>query len=101
YRWFVDRTGDPEQSFESTRRIFRGAPIEGGAPFTKDCAYLSGFPSVATFVRAAFLSRRADTIALLFAGKLDLFAVPALAELRAMGLCRPARFVLPRVRDPG
>jgi len=101
YRWFLDRTGNPEQSFESTRRIFRGAPIEGGAPFTKDCAYLSGFLSVATFVRAAFVAGRADAIGLLFAGKLDLFAIPALAELRAMGLCRPARYLPPWVLDPG
>lgn len=101
YRWFLERTGNPEQSFESTRRIFRGAPIEGGAPFTKDCAYLSGFLSVATFVRAAFVAGRADTIGLLFAGKLDLFAIPALAELRAMGLCRPARYLPPWVLDPG
>ena len=101
YRWFLGRTGDAEQSFESTRRIFRGAPIGGGAPFTKDCAYLSGFLSVATFVRAAFLAGRADTIGLLFAGKLDLFAIPALAELRAMGLCRPAQFLPPWVLDPG
>jgi uncharacterized protein (TIGR02421 family) len=101
YRWFLERSGHPEQAFESTRRIFRGAPIDGGAPFTKDCAYLSGFLSVATFVRAAFVAGRADTIGLLFAGKLDLFAVPALAELRAMGLCRPARFVPPWVLDPG
>lgn len=101
YRWFLERSGDPEQAFESARRIFRGAPIGGGAPFTKDCAYLSGYLSVATFVRAAFVAGRADTIGLLFAGKLDLFAIPALAELRAMGLCRPARFVPPWALDPG
>jgi len=101
YQWFLERTDDPEQSFESTRRIFRGAPITGGAPFTKDCTYLSGFLSVATFVRAAFVAGRADTIPLLFAGKLDLFAVPALAELRALGLCRPARFVPPWAANPG
>lgn len=101
YRWFLGRTGDEEQAFESTRRIFRGAPIEGGSPFTKDCAYLSGFLSVATFVRAAFMAGRADTLALLFAGKLDLWAIPALAELRALGLCRPARFLPPWVSDPG
>jgi uncharacterized protein (TIGR02421 family) len=101
YRWFLERTGDAEQSFESTRRIFRGAPIGGGAPFTKDCAYLSGFLSVATFVRAAFVAGRADTIGLLFAGKLDLFAIAAIAELRALGLCRPARFVPPWALQPG
>jgi uncharacterized protein (TIGR02421 family) len=101
YRWFLDRNGDPEQAFESTRRIFRGAPITGGAPFTKDCAYLSGYLAVATFVRAAFRAGRADTVALLFAGKLDLFAIPALAVLRQEGLIEPARFVPPWAADPG
>ncbi len=27
YRWFLERSPNPEQAFESTRRIFRGAPI--------------------------------------------------------------------------
>ncbi len=58
YRWFLERSPNPEQAFESTRRIFRGAPITGGAPFTKDCAYLSGYLSVATFIRAAFRAGR-------------------------------------------
>ena len=100
YRWFLDRA-DPEQAFESTRRIFRGAPITGGAPFTKDCAYLSGYLSVATFIRAAFRAGRADTLGLLFSGKLDLFAVPALGELRSQGLVERARFVPPWASDPG
>lgn len=100
YRWFLERSPAPEQAFESTRRIFRGAPITGGAPFTKDCTYLSGFLAVSTFVRAAFVAGRADTIALLFAGKLDLWSVPALAELRSRGLCRPAQFVPPWASDP-
>ena len=38
---------------------------------------------------------------MLFAGKLDLFAVPALGELRAMGLVQPARFLPPWAADPG
>jgi hypothetical protein len=100
YRWFLERSPAPEQAFESTRRIFRGAPLTGGAPFTKDCTYLSGFLAVSTFIRAAFLAGRPDVIALLFAGKLDLYAIPALAELRARGLCQPARFVPPWARDP-
>ncbi|HSP28582.1 MAG TPA: flavohemoglobin expression-modulating QEGLA motif protein [Ilumatobacteraceae bacterium] len=101
YRWFLERSGDPEQAFESTRRIFRGAPMTGGAPFTKDCSYLSGYLGIATLIRAAFRAGRADTIGLLFAGKLDLFAIPALAELRRLGLVRPARFAPPWATDPG
>lgn len=100
YRWFLERSPAPEQAFESTRRIFRGAPLTGGAPFTKDCTYLSGFLAVSTFIRAAFVAGRPDVIALLFAGKLDLYSIPALAELRAAGLVLPARFVPPWASDP-
>lgn len=100
YRWFLDRTPTPEQAFESTRRIFRGAPMTGGAPFTKDCSYLSGYLSVATFIRAAFTAGRADTLALLFSGKLDLFSIPALGELRSRRLVKPPRFLPPWASDP-
>lgn len=101
YRWFLDRTPNEEQAFESTRRIFRGAPMTGGAPFTKDCAYLSGYLSVTTFIRAAFTAGRGDTLALLFSGKLDLYSIPALGELRSQGLVKPARFLPPWASDPG
>lgn len=100
YRWFLDRSPNPEQAFESTRRIFRGGPMTGGAPFTKDCSYLSGYLSVSTFIRAAFTAGRSDTLALLFSGKLDLFAIPALGELRAQGLVKPAQFLPPWALDP-
>ena len=101
YRWFLERTPNEEQAFESTRRIFRGAPMTGGAPYTKDCVYLSGYLSVTTFIRAAFTAGRSDTLALLFSGKLDLFAIPALGELRSQGLVKPARFLPPWASDPG
>ena len=101
YRWFLERNPSPEQAFEAARRIFRGAPLEGGAPFTKDSGYLSGLLSVLAFVRAAFAADRSDTLGLLFVGKLDLRAIPALAELRVSGLCRPARFLPPWALDPG
>ena len=101
YRWFLERSAGPEQAFESTRRIFRGAPLVGGAPFTKDCGYLSGLLGVLMFMRAAFAAKRSDTLGLLFAGKLDLSAIPALAELRRRGLCRRARFLPPWAAEPG
>ncbi|MGB0114061.1 MAG: flavohemoglobin expression-modulating QEGLA motif protein [Ilumatobacteraceae bacterium] len=100
YRWFLDRSPNPEQAFESTRRIFRGGPVTGGAPFTKDCSYLSGFLSVSTFIRAAFTAGRSDTLALLFSGKLDLYSVPALGALREQGLVKPAQFLPPWALDP-
>ena len=101
YRWFVQRCDSAEQAFEATRRIFRGAPLGGGAPFTKDCGYLSGLLGVMMFVRAAFAANRSDTLGLLFAGKLDLSAIPALADLRRRGLCKRARFLPPWASEPG
>lgn len=101
YRWFAERSPSAEQAFESTRRIFRGGPLGGGSPFTKDCVYISGLLAVTSFVRAAFTANRADTLGLLFAGKLDISAVPALATLRSMGLCQPARYLPPWASDPG
>jgi uncharacterized protein (TIGR02421 family) len=101
FRWFSDRSPDPEQAFESTRRIFRGGPVTGGAPFTKDCVYLSGFLAVSTFIRAAFVEERLDCVGTLFAGKLDLFDIPALVELRRLGLCRSPVHRPPWVLDPG
>lgn len=100
YRWFLDRTPTPEQAFESTRRVFRGGPVTGGAPFTKDVVYLSGFLGVSTFMRAAFMRDRVDCLGLLFAGKLDMYAIPALCELRSLDLCRPAVYRPPWVDDP-
>jgi uncharacterized protein (TIGR02421 family) len=101
YRWFLERSPSDEQAFESTRRIFRGAPLTGGYCFTKDCGYLSGYLQVATFIKAAFVAGRSDVIGLLFAGKLDLRAIPALAEARALGICQPARFIPTWALDPG
>ncbi|MGE5153891.1 MAG: flavohemoglobin expression-modulating QEGLA motif protein [Bdellovibrio bacteriovorus] len=100
YRYYLEKTSQPDQSFESARRVFRGGVITGGAPFTKDVVYLTGLLSVNYFIRACFAAGRADAIHLLFCGKLDLFAVPALCELYALGLCRPPRFLPPWISDP-
>jgi hypothetical protein len=33
YRYFLERTGQPDQAFENARRVFRGGMMVGGAPF--------------------------------------------------------------------
>jgi hypothetical protein len=100
YRWFLDRTPSREQAFENARRVIRGGPVEGGAPFCKDVVYLLGLLQVASFVRVAFAMGRPDLVGMLFVGKLDLFAVPALTELRAAGLVDPPAFRPPWIADP-
>src|SRR5262249_9346001 len=54
-----------------------------------------------TFIRAAFVEDRLDCVGTLFVGKLDLFDVPALVELRRLGLCRGPVHRPPWVHDPG
>lgn len=85
YKFYLERTDDPEQSFENTRRIFRGGVISGGAPFTKDMVYLNGLLRVHNFLRTVVKLNRADLIRLLFVGKLDLEDVPALGLLADAG----------------
>lgn len=99
YAYFLERTGDPGQAFENSRRVFRGGLVTGGAPFTKDVVYLYGLLQISNFIRAVFGAGRADCLRLLFCGKLDLGDVPALAELTAMGLCRPPRYLPPWASD--
>ncbi|TCT19234.1 flavohemoglobin expression-modulating QEGLA motif protein [Thiobaca trueperi] len=100
HAYFMERTDDPDQSFENARRVFRGGVITGGAPFTKDLVYLLGLLQVNNFIRASFAAGRADCLSLLFCGKLDIFDIPALCELYALGLCRPPRFLPPWISDP-
>ncbi|HET7844887.1 MAG TPA: tyrosine/phenylalanine carboxypeptidase domain-containing protein, partial [Xanthomonadales bacterium] len=100
YRWFVDRTGNPDQSYESARRVFRGGVVTGGAPFTKDVTYLYGLMQVANLVRSAFVAGRSDVLRSLFCGKVDVMDVPVLCELAQIGLLAKPRHLPPWVMDP-
>ncbi|MDD1605887.1 MAG: flavohemoglobin expression-modulating QEGLA motif protein [Methylococcaceae bacterium] len=99
YNYFLERTGNADQSFENARRVFRGGVITGGAPFTKDVVYLFGLLQVSNTINAIFSAGRSDCLRLLFCGKLDIQDIPALCELAAMGLCRPARYLPPWASD--
>jgi len=99
YRYYLERTGNEDQAFESARRVFRGGVITGGAPFTKDVVYLFGLLQVSTAVRAMFAAGRSDCLRIMFCGKLDMQDVPVLCQLSAMGLCKPPRYLPPWVSD--
>lgn len=99
YRFFLERTDDPEQSFEDARRVFRGGVLTGGAPFTKDGVYLDGLLRVYNFLRAAIWLHRNDVVPLLFCGRLDLEDIPALALLTRQKICRPPQFLPPWALD--
>lgn len=99
YHYFLDRIGDPDQSFENTRRVFRGGILTGGAPFTKDIVYLDGLLRVHNFMRSMVATKRTDVLRMLFCGKLDLEDIPVLCELASMGLCKPAKYLPPWAAD--
>ena len=81
FRFFIDAGQTPEDSFASTQRVFRGAPLGGGAAFTKDTVYLHGLLSVHTFFRWCLRHRKLSVARQLFAGKLALEDVFALQPM--------------------
>jgi uncharacterized protein (TIGR02421 family) len=101
YRFFLERTDDPPQSFEDARRVFRGGVLTGGAPFTKDGVYLDGLLRVHNFLRVAVELGRLDVVPLLFCGRLDLEDMPALVWLHRRGLCRAPRYLPPWAANAG
>ncbi len=100
YQYFLERTGgEKKQSFENTRRVFRGGVLSGGAPFTKDIVYLEGLLRVHNFLRSCVSLGRADLLHLLFCGKLDIEDIAALAELAVAGYCQAPKFLPPWAAD--
>ena len=99
FDFYNERLDDPDQSFENARRIFRGGVLTGGAPFTKDMVYLNGLLRVHNFMRTVVKLGRADLIRILFAGKMDIEDVPALAQMAASGRMRSPEFMPPWAKD--
>jgi uncharacterized protein (TIGR02421 family) len=99
YHYFLDRTGNEEQAFENSRRVFRGGVLTGGAPFTKDIVYLDGLLRVHNFLRSIVSSGRIDCLRLLFCGKLDIEDIPVLYELSERGLCQAPKYLPPWAKD--
>ncbi len=99
YHYFLGRIGNESQAFENSRRVFRGGVLSGGAPFTKDGVYLEGLIRIHNFLKAIAANGRADCLKLLFCGKLDIEDIPVLYKLEEMGLCQPAKYLPPWVKD--
>ncbi len=99
FEFYNERLDDPDQSFENARRVFRGGVLTGGAPFTKDMVYLNGLLRVHNFMRTVVKLGRADLIRILFAGKMDIEDVPALAQMAASGRLRSPEFMPPWAKD--
>ena len=95
FRFFLDAGQSPEDSFASSQRVFRGAPLGGGAAFTKDTVYLHGLLSVHTFFRWCLRNRKLAVARQLFAGKLALEDVFALQPMFDAGVIAAPRYLPP------
>lgn len=81
FRFFLDAGQSEQESFHSTMRIFRGAPVTGGAAFTKDIVYLHGLMEVHTFFRWALQNQRMELCRYFFAGRMTISDAIALAPM--------------------
>jgi uncharacterized protein (TIGR02421 family) len=99
YDFYLPRTGDADEAYENTRRIFRGGVVTGGAPFTKDMVYLNGLLRVHNYMRSVVRLGRADLIRIAFTGKLDIEDLPALAYLAGEGELTPPKYMPPWAKD--
>lgn len=98
FRFFLGAGQNEADSFASAQRVFRGAPLGGGAAFTKDAVYLHGLLSVHTFFRWALKNQRMALCRNLFAGKLALRDVLTLEPYFDDGTIAPPRWLPPWVQ---
>lgn len=95
FKFFIDSGQTEADSFMSSMRVFRGAPLTGGAAFTKDTVYLHGLLSVHTFFRWALKNQRLKLCRALFAGKMTLHDVISLEPFFDSGWIKQPTYVPP------
>ncbi len=93
YRYLLARGHEPREAYLDAQRICRGGRVEGGAPFTKDAAYLAGLLDVQAFLSVVVRGGFRDELELLMCGRIDLDDLHALVLLRRAGILRRPRFI--------
>ncbi|MCL7715091.1 flavohemoglobin expression-modulating QEGLA motif protein [Stenotrophomonas mori] len=95
FRYFRAAGQPMPDSFASAQRVFRGVPATGGGAFNKDTVYLHGLVAVHTFFRRMLREEKLRYCHWLFAGKMTLGDVEALAPLFEAGVLAPPRWLPP------
>lgn len=95
YRHLLSLSVEPREAYLDAVRIFRGGIVEGGAPFTKDAAYLAGLAEVYNFLRVTLAEGAKHVAEVLVSGRLALDDIDLLLALREEGVLSPPRH-LPR-----
>ena len=99
YNFYLENNFSESDSFDATARCIRGGLMKGGAPFTKDVAYLDGLVRIYNFVRVALKKGRPELVRFLFTGKIIAENVPLLYELSRNGIVKPPQYLPEWVRD--
>ncbi|MDO9183159.1 MAG: flavohemoglobin expression-modulating QEGLA motif protein [Bacteriovorax sp.] len=97
--FFREKGQSDQNAIRNAGRIFRGTTLEGGAPFTKDIAYLKGFVMIYNFMRTTIKEGRADLIPFLFTGKVTLDDLPVLFDYHKEGVISLPKYLPPQIRD--
>lgn len=95
FKFFLEAGQTESESFSSAMRIFRGAPLTGGAAFTKDVVYLHGLMEVHTFFRWAMRNQRLEVCQHFFAGRMTIADAIALGPSFADGSLAGPKFLPP------
>lgn len=97
--FFRNKGQEDTQAVKNASRIFRGAPLTGGTPFTKDIAYLKGFVMIYNFMRTSINEGKSDLIPFLFTGKVTLEELPTLKEFHEEGVISLPKYLPPQMKD--
>lgn len=97
--FFRNKGQADSQAIKNAGRIFRGAPLTGGSPFTKDIAYLKGFVMIYNFMRLSINQGKADLIPFLFTGKVTLEELPTLKDYHQEGVISLPKYLPPQMKD--
>lgn len=98
-KFFKNKGQEDRQAIKNAGRIFRGAPLTGGTPFTKDIAYLKGFVMIYNFMRTSIKEGKGDLIPFLFAGKVTLEELPTLKDYHDEGVISLPKYLPPQIKD--
>lgn len=95
FEFFLEAGQGEIESFNSTMRIFRGAPVTGGAAFTKDVVYLHGLMEVHTFFRWALRHQRLELCRYFFAGRMTINDARLLEPMFDAGVLDKPKYLPP------
>jgi len=98
YQFYLEQGLAPDDSYQSTVRVFRGSTPTGG-PYTKDLSYSKGFILIYNYMRLAVQRGLVSRIPLLFVGKTTLEDLHILSDLMEEKIITPPKYVPPQFSD--